>query len=95
MIFFEWDERKAVINRRKHNVSFEEAQTVFYDEFALQFSDQDSSEEEDRFILLGMSAGFRLLIVVHCERNNGDTIRIISARKVTARERKYYRGPKK
>ena len=93
MLRFEWDPRKAAANRRKHGVSFEEAQTTFYDEFALQFFDGDGSEDEDRFVLLGLSAESRILVVVHCERDGGDTLRIISARKATARERKHYQGP--
>ena len=93
MLRFEWDPRKAAANRRKHGVSFEEAQTTFYDEFALQFFDGDGSEDEDRFVLLGLSAESRILVVVHCERDGGDTLRIISACKATARERKHYQGP--
>ncbi|MEO0574352.1 MAG: BrnT family toxin [Pseudomonadota bacterium] len=93
MLRFEWNPKKATHNRRKHGISFEEAQTTFYDEFALQFFDDDSSQNEDRFILLGLSAESRVLVVVHCERDDGDTIRIISARKATARERKHYQGP--
>ena len=95
MLRFEWDNRKASANLRKHGVSFEEAQTTFYDEFALQFYDEDGSDDEDRFILLGLSAGTRVIVVVHCERDGGDTIRIISARKATPRERKHYQGPTK
>jgi len=95
MLRFEWDTRKASANLRKHGVSFEEAQSTFYDDFALQFFDKDGSDDEDRFILLGLSAGSRVLVVVHCERDGGDTIRIISARKATPRERKHYQGPMK
>jgi uncharacterized DUF497 family protein len=76
----------------KHGVSFEEAQTVFFDEFAIQFFDDDSSEHEDRFLMLGTSAIGRLLLVCHCEREHGNVIRIISARKATARERTHYHG---
>ena len=92
MIRFEWDARKAASNLRKHSVSFEEAESTFYDDFALQFYDEDSSSDEDRFILLGRSAHSRILVVVHCERNDGDVIRIISARKATATERRHYTG---
>ena len=92
MINFEWDSAKASSNKRKHGVSFEEAQTVFYDEFAIQFFDEDSSESEDRFLMLGFSEAARLLIVCHCEREQGDVIRIISARKATKNECKYYQG---
>lgn len=92
MIKFEWDEAKATSNQKKHGVSFEEAQSVFYDEFALQFYNEDNSESEDRFLMLGFSDEARLLIVCHCERNQGNIIRIISARKATKNETKYYQG---
>ncbi len=94
MISFEWDSSKEASNLEKHKVSFEEARSVFFDEYAQQFYDAESSDEEDRFLLLGKSTKSRLLIVVHCERDDGETIRIISARKATARERKFYSGPK-
>jgi len=94
MIRFEWSQPKARANLKKHGISFEEAQSVFYDEFARQFYDDEHSEDEDRFILLGKSNQSRLLIVCHCERASGDIIRIISARKATAKERKFYEGPK-
>jgi len=92
MIKIEWDLAKANSNAKKHGVSFEEAQTVFYDEFAIQFFDDESSIAEDRFLMLGMSSEARMLIVCHCERDTGHTIRIISARKATRTERKYYQG---
>ena len=92
MIKFEWDTAKANSNKKKHGVSFEEAQSVFYDEFAVQFFDEENSGTEDRFLMLGFSDEARLLIVCHCERNHGNTIRIISARKATKIESKYYRG---
>ena len=92
MIKFEWHPSKATANLKKHQVSFEEAQTVFYDEFAVQFFDEDHSEEEDRFLMLGMSVHSKLLIVCHCERDGGEVIRIISARKATKRESAFYRG---
>ena len=95
MIEFEWDRAKAKSKERKHGISFEEAQSVFYDEFARQFYDPDSSDAEDRFLLLGMRNRARVLIVCHCERTAGDVIRIISARKATGNERKYYDGPRK
>ena len=92
MIRFERDEAKASSNKRKHGVSFEDAQSVFYDEFAIQFFDDENSEE-DRFILLGISNQSRVLVVVHCERGvNTDIIRIISARKATKLERNFYQG---
>ncbi len=87
---FEWDTRKAVENEKKHGVSFEEARTVFFDERARLIDDPDHSEEEDRFILLGLSNRLRLLVVCHCYRSEGGAIRIISARKATARESKSY-----
>lgn len=92
MIKFEWDPAKAASNLKKHGVSFGEAQSVFYDEFALQFFDAQSSETEERFLMLGMSGEAKLLLVCHCERDGGDTIRIISARKATSNERKHYHG---
>jgi uncharacterized protein len=92
MIKFEWDTAKATSNKKKHGVSFEEAQSIFYDEFAVQFFDLDNSVAEDRFLMLGFSDEARLLIVCHCERDQGSTIRIISARKATKNEGKYYQG---
>lgn len=92
MIKFEWDSAKAAANRRKHGVSFEEAQSVFYDEFAVQFFDDDHSEGEERFLLLGMSTNAQLLLVCHCERRSGEIVRIISARRATKRESTFYGG---
>lgn len=86
----EWDSSKATANLKKHGVSFEEAQSVFYDEFAIQFFDDDHSMGEERFLLLGMSTGARLLLVCHCERSAGQVVRIISARKATKRESAFY-----
>ncbi|UCV27949.1 BrnT family toxin [Ferribacterium limneticum] len=90
MIKFEWDSAKATANARKHGVSFEEAQSVFYDEFAVQFFDDEHSGDEERFLLLGMSTEANLLLVCHCERDAGTIIRIISARKATRRESSFY-----
>ena len=90
MIKFEWDSAKDTGNARKHGVSFEEAQSVFYDEFAIQFFDEEHSGDEERFLLLGMSTGARLLLVCHCEREAGNIIRIISARQATKRESTFY-----
>lgn len=87
-----WDGRKNTANKWKHGVSFDEAQTVFSDEFARLIPDPDHSEEEDRYILLGRSARLRLLIVCHCYREEKDTIRIISARKANRTEQKQYEG---
>lgn len=93
MISFEWDEAKAKSNIKKHGVAFEEAKSVFFDEYAIQFYDDESSQlEEDRFLMLGTSNESNLLLVCHCERQDGETIRIISARKATKAERKYYEG---
>lgn len=92
MIKFEWDAPKAQANLKKHQVSFEEAKSVFYDEFAVQFFDEAHSADEDRFLMLGMSSGAKLLIVCHCEREDGEIIRIISARKATQRESAFYQG---
>ena len=90
MIRFEWDSAKAALNVKKHGICFEEAQSVFYDEFAVQFFDDEHSLGEERFLLLGMSTGARLLLVCHCERDAGNTIRIISARKATKCESAFY-----
>ena len=93
MILFEWDEAKAASNFTKHNVSFEEAKSVFFDEFAIQYLDMEHSQiGEDRFLMLGLSNEARLVLVCHCERGNGDVIRIISARKATKNEQKHYGG---
>jgi len=91
-ITFEWDERKGISNKEKHGVSFEEAQTVFSDEHALLIDDPDHSDDEDRFLLLGLSAYSRVMVVCHCYRKNDEVIRIISARKATTVERKQYIG---
>lgn len=87
---FSWDDRKEQANQRKHGVSFEEAVTAFADENARLKHDPDHSQDEDRFILLGFSARFRLLIVAHAYRQDETEIRIISARKATRKERKQY-----
>ena len=88
---FEWDERKNSSNRKKHKVSFDEARSAFFDEDALLRDDPDHSELEDRFILLGMSSTLRVLVVCHCLREDGEVIRIISARKATRHEQSQYR----
>ncbi len=92
MISFGWDDPKDRANQRKHGVSFDEARTVFFDEFAIEFYDDPSSGKEERFLMLGMSLRARLLLVCHCVRNDETTIRIISARKATRSESKLYRG---
>jgi uncharacterized protein len=87
---FEWDDRKNAGNKRKHGISFEEAQTVFTDDRALLIPDPDPSSSEERFVLLGLSALLRMLVVCHCCREADDAIRIISARKANRSERAQY-----
>ncbi len=87
---FEWDERKDLANQRKHGISFREAETVFSDERALLLEDPDHSEGEDRFVLIGLSAALRALVVCHCYREKNEVIRLISARRATRSERKQY-----
>lgn len=89
---FEWDLDKAKRNLEEHGVSFEEAQTVFYDEFAVEFYDDKHSEWEDRFLMLGLSTQLKLLLVCHCYRERESVIRIISARKATKTEAQFYGG---
>ena len=89
-LHFEWDERKATANVKKHGVSFEEAKSAFYDEHAKIIDDPDHSEDEERFVLLGLSSALRILVVCHCYRGDGGVIRIISARKAMAKEMKSY-----
>ena len=88
---FEWDPKKASSNEKKHGVSFEEARTVFFDENAKLIDDPDHSEDEDRFVLLGLSSSLRVILVCHCYRSEGGVIRIISARKASSHESKQYR----
>ena len=83
---FEWDKSKNAANLKKHNVSFEEAKSAFYDEQAVVFSDPDHSDDEDRFILLGLSAKTRVVVVCHCFRESETVVRIISARKADRAE---------
>ena len=87
---FEWDDNKNRENMRKHAVPFEEAQTVFLDENAIRFFDPDHSQNENRFIMLGMSFKLRVLVVCHCYRKNDTVIRIVSARKADKHEAKNY-----
>ncbi len=91
-IRFLWDPKKNLANTNKHGISFEEAQTVFYDENARLFSDDEHSIEEERFILLGFSQILHLLVVCHCYRQSDKEIRIFSARKATKKESQYYKG---
>jgi len=87
---FVWDERKNRFNQRKHGVTFEEAQTSFLDENAKIYADPDHSEDEDRFILLGISFRLRTLVVCHCYREEESVIRIVSARKADKSEQRDY-----
>lgn len=87
---FEWDERKNRSNKKKHGVSFEEARSVFLDENARLIDDPDHSEDEDRFVLMGISEVLRVLVVCHCYRKDGSVIRIISARRADTEERSSY-----
>ena len=94
MIEFEWDPAKAKRNQKNHGVSFEEAKSVFFDDYARQFFDESHSDSEDRFLMLGVSNQSRVLLVCHCELESAEVIRIISARKATTKEKKLYEGPK-
>jgi uncharacterized protein len=91
---FEWDKPKAEANFEKHGISFEEAVSVFYDPAAIEFYDDESSEWEDRFMLLGISSNLNMLLICHCFRESDSVIRIISARKATKNETKFYTGEK-
>ncbi|MBQ7508278.1 MAG: BrnT family toxin [Spirochaetales bacterium] len=86
----EWDEKKNIVNQKKHGVSFEEARTVFFDEEGILIPDPDHSETEERFVIIGRSIQFRILIVCHCYRENDEVIRLISARKANSLERNQY-----
>ena len=90
-LIFEWDDRKAAVNRRKHRISFEEATTAFGDPLSLTIDDERHSQVEARFVLVGMTVRGRLVVVAHTVR--GDRIRLISARRATKRERKTYEQP--
>ena len=90
MLRFNWDEPKNKSNRAKHGVWFEEAQSVFSDPHARVFHDPEHSEEEERYILLGVSSAMRPLVVVHCNRDSDSLVRIISARKATKKEVRFY-----
>jgi uncharacterized DUF497 family protein len=87
---FEWDERKNRANQRKHGVSFEEARSVFHDQAAVEYYDDEHTEWEDRFLLLGVSAKLRILLVCHCMREDEGIIRIISARKASRQQQQEY-----
>jgi uncharacterized protein len=88
---FEWDERKNRANRNKHGVSFDEARSAFLDENARVLADPDHSDHEERFVLLGLSAALRILVVCHCYRRDEGIIRIISARRADRDEQRQYR----
>lgn len=88
---FSWDEKKNDKNKSKHGVSFEEAESVFYDENARLIHDSENSSDEDRFILMGLSASLNILVVVHAYRDEDKIIRIISARKAIKSEQKFYK----
>lgn len=87
---FVWDENKNRANQKKHNIAFEEAKTVFYDDNARLIHDPEHSDSEERFILLGLSSSLKLIIVVHAYKEKDEIVRIISARKATKNESKYY-----
>jgi uncharacterized DUF497 family protein len=92
-IRFSWDDRKAAKNLKKHGVSFEDASTVFFDENAKEYFDPDHSADEDRFLMLGFDCRLRLLVVSYCFDSQGRQVRIISARKATAKEKgAFFRG---
>jgi uncharacterized DUF497 family protein len=93
-ISFSWDDRKNRTNQNKHKVSFEEAQTVFFDEYAIEYFDPDHSKSEDRYLMLGHSYRLRVLVVSYTLRKNDKEIRIISARKATKKEQRAYLGEK-
>ncbi|MEK6544435.1 MAG: BrnT family toxin [Elusimicrobiota bacterium] len=87
---FEWDPRKGRSNEHKHGISFEEARAVFYDENARFMADPEHSQDEERFVMLGLSSKPRILVVCHCYRATGSIIRIISARRATKKETLQY-----
>ena len=93
-ISFSWDDRNNKANQAKHRVSFEEAQSVFFDENAIEYYDPDHSESEDRFLMLGHSYRVRILVVSYTLRKDGIEIRIISAKKATKKEQEAYFGEK-
>ena len=89
-IRFEWDPRKSRTNKAKHGVSFEEARTAFLDEHARVIRDPEHSDDEERVVLLGLSVQLRVLVVCHCYRESDQVVRIISARRADASERRQY-----
>lgn len=95
VIRFVWDEIKNRENKRKHGVLFEEAKSIFYDEYAIEYDDPDHSEAEDRFLMLGVSDRLRILLVCYCLREKDSVVRIISARKATRNEAESYEEGRK
>ncbi len=93
-ISFSWDDRKNLANKRNHRVSFEEAQSFFFDEHAIEYYDPGHSESEDRFLMLGLSYQVQVLVVSYTLRKDETEIRVISARKATKKEQKAYAGEK-
>jgi len=91
-ISFEWDAAKASLNKKKHGISFDEAKTVFFDENAKIIHDPEHSDDEERFVILGLSVVTRVLVVIHCYRKQDRVIRIMSARKATKNESAQYNG---
>jgi uncharacterized DUF497 family protein len=89
-VSFAWDARKNRANQKKHGVSFEEARTAFFDEHARVIADPEHSDDEDRFVLLGLSAQLRVLVVCHCYRASDQVVRIISARRANSSEQHQY-----
>lgn len=90
-IQFTWDPQKAKSNKKKHGISFDESKSVFYDPNGLLIIDPDYGDDEERFVLIGLSFNLRILVVCHCYRENEMVVRIISARKATKREQKQYK----
>lgn len=90
MIFFEWDERKNKQNKKKHGIWFEEAKTVFEDNYARTFYDEEHSEKEDRFLIIGKSCFNNILVVIHCYYKDNQLVRLISTRKATTKEKEVY-----
>ena len=90
MIRFEWDENKNVSNQKKHDVAFEDAKTVFYDDYAILFDDPEHSAEEERFLIIGLAESNGICIVSHCYRESDNIIRLISARRATKAEKATY-----
>ncbi len=92
---FTWNDHKNKTNQKKHGISFEEAQTVFFDENAFEYFDTDHSRDEDRYLMLGYSYRLRVLVVSYCYRKDSSEIRIISSRKATKKEQKIYFGERR